>query len=77
MTTQLTPQQLEDRTQQLENRIESLEAELTQIKQLLGQTPSQHPWWQTVFGSFADCPDFDAAEQLGREWRSTQTEEFE
>jgi hypothetical protein len=77
MTTQLTPQQLEDRTQQLENRIASLEAELTQIKQLLGQTPSQHPWWQTVFGSFADCPDFDEAEQLGREWRSTQTNEFE
>jgi hypothetical protein len=33
MTTQLTSQQLQDRTQQLENRIASLEAELTQIEQ--------------------------------------------
>ncbi|UBF27241.1 hypothetical protein K9N68_04555 [Kovacikia minuta CCNUW1] len=74
----MTTQQLEDRTQQLEDRIAVLEAELAQIKQLLLTSKrTQHPWWETVFGSFANCPAFDEMERLGREWRTSYKDEFE
>jgi hypothetical protein len=66
----MTTEQLAEITQPLENRITALEAELTQLKQLLLQP--QHPWWHTVLGSFADCPDFDTMEQLGQTWRTAQ-----
>ncbi|OUC16191.1 MAG: hypothetical protein B0A82_02920 [Alkalinema sp. CACIAM 70d] len=56
-------------TPTLEHRVSQLEAELAQIKQLL--QPSPHPWWQNVFGTFADCPDYDEAMRLGREYRES------
>ena len=74
----MTTQQLEDQTHQLEARIVILETELRQIRQLLAQPqPTRHPWWADVFGTFANCPDFDAAEQFGRAWRAAQTDGLE
>jgi hypothetical protein len=61
-------------TQQLEARLATLEAEMAQVKQLLipaGQAQSDQPWWKKIVGSFADDPDFDEAERLGREWRQS------
>jgi hypothetical protein len=72
LTPQLTPQQLQDRTQQLEDRIASLETDLTEVKQLLGQqlsSPKPEPWWVKIAGSFENDPTFDEAVRLGQEWR--------
>jgi hypothetical protein len=48
--------------------------ELAQLKQLFlqSQPPSQHPGWSSVFVAFADCPDFDEMEKLGKTWRNAQ-----
>jgi hypothetical protein len=74
----MTSQQLEERSQQLEARVATLEAELAQIKQLLlGEKQIESPWWEKVAGSFADSPEFDEAERLGREWRKSYQDEFE
>jgi hypothetical protein len=70
----MTTEQLTEITKPLDNRISAIESELAQLKQLFlqSQPPSQHPWWTTVFGSFADCPDFDEMEELGKTWRNAQ-----
>jgi hypothetical protein len=74
----MTSQQLEERSQQLEARVATLEAELAQIKRLfLGEKQPESPWWEKVAGSFADSPNFDEAERLGREWRKSYQDEFE
>jgi hypothetical protein len=69
-------------TQQLEDRLATLEQEMVQVKQLLaGQSlPVQpllvQPWWEKIAGSFADDPDFDEAERLGREWRKSAQDDW-
>jgi hypothetical protein len=67
----MTTQQIEEITRPLENRIATLESELIQIKQLI---QSQQPTWTSVFGSFADCPEFDEMEALGQSWRAAQNQ---
>jgi hypothetical protein len=67
----MTTQQLEEITRPLENRIATLESELTQIKQLI-QPPT--PAWTSVFGSFANCPEFDEMEAFGQSWRAAQNQ---
>jgi hypothetical protein len=65
-------------TQQLEARLATLEEEMAQMKQLLivrGASP-QIPWWEKIAGSFADDPDFDEAERLGREWRKSAQDDW-
>lgn len=65
-------------TQQLEARLVTLEEEMAQIKRLLmiEEEPSQIPWWEKIAGSFADDPDFDEAERLGREWRKSAQDDW-
>jgi hypothetical protein len=67
----MTTQQLEEITRPLENRIAILESEMDQIKQLI--QPLQ-PSWASVFGSFADCPEFGEMEAFGRSWREAQNQ---
>jgi hypothetical protein len=67
----MTTQQLEEITRPLENRIATLESELRQIKQLI--QPNQ-PAWASVFGSFADCPEFNEMELFGQSWRTAQNQ---
>jgi hypothetical protein len=67
----MTTQQLEEITRPLENRIAILESELSQIKQLI--QPLQ-PSWANVFGSFADCPEFEEMEAHGQSWRAIQNQ---
>jgi hypothetical protein len=43
----------------------------TQTKQLI-QPPQ--PAWASVFGSFADCPEFDEMEASGKSWRAAQNQ---
>lgn len=69
----MTTEQITEITNPLDHRISAIETELAQLKQLLHQAPfSQHPWWTTVFGAFADCPDFDEMEEFGQTWRNAQ-----
>ena len=69
----MTTEQIAEITNPLDNRISAIETELAQLKQILLQaSPSQHPWWTTVFGSFADCPEFDEMEEFGQTWRKAQ-----
>jgi hypothetical protein len=66
-------------TQQLEARLATLEQEMAQVKQMLtptGQSLAIQPWWEKIAGSFADDPDFDEAERLGREWRKSAQDDW-
>jgi hypothetical protein len=66
-------------TQQLEARLATLEQEMAQVKQMLAPvelSPPIQPWWEKVAGSFADDPDFDEAERLGREWRKSAQDDW-
>jgi hypothetical protein len=40
------------------------------------QSPAVQPWWEKIAGSFADDPDFDEAERLGREWRKSAQDDW-
>jgi hypothetical protein len=71
-------------SQQLEARLSTLEQELGQVKRLLQQnltpvtnTPTSVPWWETIAGTFPDDEAFRDAEQIGREWRNTQQDNFD
>jgi hypothetical protein len=59
-------------TPTLEQRVEQLEKELAQLKQQIKPTPqAEQPWWEKIVGVFADDPDFEAAIELGREYRQS------
>jgi hypothetical protein len=75
----LNPKVLMMTTQQLEARLATLEQEIAQVKQMLAptcQSPAVQPWWEKIAGSFADDPDFDEAERLGREWRKSAQDDW-
>jgi hypothetical protein len=65
-------------TQQLEARLATLEEEMVEVKRLLmtKEERPQSPWWDKISGSFADDPDFDEAERLGREWRKSAQDDW-
>jgi hypothetical protein len=60
-------------TPTLEQRVEQLERELAQLKQHIQSTPRtpKQPWWEKIVGVFADDPDFEAAVELGKEYRQS------
>ena len=53
----------------LEERVSALEAKFGQSENT-AQTES--PWWEKIFGTFADSPDYDEAMRLGAEYRRAQ-----
>jgi hypothetical protein len=65
-------------TQQLEERLATLEQEMAQLKHVLADQGEKQPqpWWEKIAGSFADDPDFDEAERLGREWRKSAQDDW-
>jgi hypothetical protein len=60
--------------QTLEDRVAIVEQELAQLKQQLqaGKPKDSEPGWKQIIGVFKDCPEFDEAVRLGREWRESQ-----
>src|SRR2546421_413587 len=53
----------------LKQRVETLERELQQLKlQLNGD---KRPWWEKVWGTFANDPAFQEAMKYGREYRES------
>lgn len=60
-------------TETIEQRLTAVEQELARIKQQLqGETPSAPlPWWEQIFGTFADSEAHEEATRLGREYRES------
>ena len=57
---------------QIEQRVAALEAEVTRLKQKLETvTKPTIPWWQEIYGTFADDPLYEEAMRAGREYRES------
>ena len=57
---------------QIEERVAALEAEVTRLKQKLeAVTKPANPWWQEIYGTFADDPLYQEAMKAGREYRES------
>lgn len=57
---------------QIEQRVAALEAEVTRLRQELeAVTKPANPWWQEIYGTFADDPLHAEAMQAGREYRES------
>jgi hypothetical protein len=57
----------------LDERVATLEREVASLQRRVraGECSAESPWWERIFGSFADDPDFDEATRLGREYRES------
>jgi hypothetical protein len=67
-------------TPTIEQRVAHLEAELERISRLVSIAPpplTTQPWWDEVFGVFANCPAFDEVEEFGKTWRNNQPDDIE
>ena len=53
--------------EKIEKRIAALEAEMESVKDRLKK--NQQPWWEAIYGTFADDPHYEAAMKLGRRYR--------
>jgi hypothetical protein len=51
---------------QIEARLSALEEEIARLKRLA------KPWWEQMWGTFANDPAFDEAMRLGRRYREGQ-----
>ena len=59
-------------TATLEERVSQLERELKDVKcQLNHDQTATVPWWDKIFGSFANSTEYDEAMRLGREYRES------
>ena len=57
---------------QIEQRVAALEAEVTRLKQKLeAVTKPANPWWQEIYGTFADDPLYQEAMNAGRAYRES------
>lgn len=57
---------------EIELRVAALEAEVSQLKQRLDTvTQPAKPWWQEIYGTFANDPLYEEAMRLGREYRES------
>lgn len=63
----------------VEERLTAVEKEMKRLKLLLSKDEvlPEVPWWEEISGVFKDCPEFDEAERLGREWRDSQRMEYD
>ena len=57
----------------LEERLTAVENELAQIKRQLANNKPQTalPWWEQIFGTFANSEAYEEAMRLGREYRES------
>ena len=60
-------------TGSLEERVTAIEAELARLKkQLAAEKPnSDLPWYEKIFGTFADSEEYEEAMRLGRKYRES------
>lgn len=57
-------------SENLEAIIAILEVEVALIKKKLDKNANT-PWWETIYGTFANDPMYDEAMKLGREYRES------
>ncbi|MEL6385107.1 MAG: hypothetical protein AAFQ89_22110 [Cyanobacteria bacterium J06626_18] len=57
--------------ERLEERVAHLETEVEKLKRAAETEAFSQPWWEKIVGTFADSPAYDAAMQLGREYRES------
>ena len=57
----------------LEERVKTLETELAEVKKQLTKELSAErvPWWEKIYGTFAESEEYDEAMRLGREYRES------
>ncbi len=54
----------------IEERLSALEAEVTEIRKHLS-TDDHSPWWEKIYGTFAESEEYEEAMRLGREYRES------
>ena len=66
-------------TAKLEARVTAMEIEIERLKRQLeiDRMPKTLPWYDKIFGTFKDDPEYDEAMRLGREYRLSQRPEYE
>ena len=57
---------LDDRVTRLEEKLQLVEKQLVAHS---NNTSDKKTGWRSFLGIYADSPDFDEAERIGREWR--------
>jgi hypothetical protein len=58
--------------EKLEQRIALLEAEVAKLKEKPHiHVPSDQAWFEKIYGTFANDPDYEEAMRLGREYRKS------
>lgn len=57
----------------LEERLAILEEELEKVKSQIAAEKTQDctPWYEKIFGTFADSTEYEEAMRLGREYRES------
>jgi hypothetical protein len=56
----------------LKKRVAALEAEVAMLKMKVDAANGGKPWWEQIWGAFADDPAFEQAMRLGRQYRESQ-----
>lgn len=54
----------------LQHRVAIVEQELAQLKRQVG-SEDERPWWEQIWGTFANDPAYKEAARLGREYRES------
>lgn len=63
-------------TSALEERLTLLEQEVRFLKQHLATgTREASPWWQEIYGVFANTPAFEQAMLLGQQYRAARDDQ--
>lgn len=65
----------EARLSLLENRLDNLERMLSE--RLALPAAEEKRGWKAIVGTFANDPYYEEAMRLGREWRKSDTDDFE
>lgn len=59
-------------TRSVEERLSVLEAEVARLQQKVDSASvEQKPWWEKIWGTFKDDPEYEEAMRLGREYRES------
>ena len=58
----------------LEERVAAVETRLEQLGKVkeADKSDEEIPWWKRIVGIHADCPEFEEAVKLGKEWRESK-----
>ncbi len=59
----------------LEERVTELEKKMESVLSEHPQRDNSVPWWESMFGMFAESEDFEEAVRAGREYREAQRPE--